>query len=39
MIIVRIDLVDFELDGGSQIGKPCDRDSVTVGDESHNNHF
>ena len=26
----RIDLVDFELDGGSAIDKPCDRDSVTV---------
>jgi len=23
-------LVDFELDGGSAIDKPCDRDSVTV---------
>jgi len=27
---LRIDLVDFELDGGSAIDKPCDRDSVTV---------
>ena len=30
MTMIRIDLVDFELDGGSKIDKPCDRDSVTV---------
>ena len=27
---IRIDFLDFELDGGSQIDKPYDRDSVTV---------
>ena len=30
LLVVRIDLVEFELDGGSKIDKPCDRDSVTV---------
>ena len=29
-VIHRLDFLDFELDGGSAIDRPCDRDSIEV---------
>ena len=30
VLIVRLDFLDFEMDGGSALNKPCDRDSIDI---------